>query len=141
MIKVQSTRKRIERCIELHMAMKYSYFWKPPARAAERRSFERMRCDLFTFKHAGMKYVVDQTTRCTCQNVHYKLLVLVDGKKKDVRILKKLIRYNHHRDLEQMQRKLLYSVNSKNYQTHKQTRKRKYQNSLSRRYQRPAPFI
>ena len=138
MIKVQSTRKRIERCIELHMKMKHAWFWNPPANAAERRSFERMRCDFFTFKNAGVKYIVDQTTKCTCQHVYYKLHVTADGKKKDVRILKKLIRYNYHRNLEQIQRKLLYSINKGKFQD---PSRRPRSRRSGRRWKKPAPFI
>jgi len=114
MIKYGPTRKRIERCIELHNKMRWIWFRTPPYTASERRAMERLRSDSFKFKHKGVQYTVDQTTRCTCSKVIYKLLVTVNGEKKDVRALKKLVDWKNQRELEAIQAKLLATVNKNN---------------------------
>lgn len=118
MIKYEPTRKRIERCIELHLKMKWAYFKVAPQSATQRRAFERLRSEYFTFKHKGVKYIVDQSSRCRGGRVIYKLHITVDGVKKDVRILKKLVDWNNQRDLEKMQDKLLATVNPRKRRAH-----------------------
>ena len=75
----------------LHEKMKGCYFWDPPSSAPQRRKMEEERSKLLEFVFEGKHYLLDQETICSCKNVYYSLAVYVDGRKKDVRTLRKLI--------------------------------------------------
>ena len=77
--------------IDLHADMQGAYFWRPPSSAPQRRAYERERTHSLTFKVNGVLWEINQVTDCSCKNIYYSLDVRVDGNKKNVRALKKLI--------------------------------------------------
>ena len=76
--------------IEQHDDMKGCYFWKPPSSASMRRRYERERSASMAFLFRGALYEIDQECSCSCRNIYYSLSVHVDGRKKDIRSLKRL---------------------------------------------------
>ena len=83
--------RTIDTIVDLHNDMKGSYFWTPPGSASRRRSYEADRCNDLTFRFDGNTYRIEQTTSCSCKHIRYQLYVEVDGKRKDVRVLKRLL--------------------------------------------------
>ena len=86
--KLKSTLRLI---LSIHGDMQGCYFWSPPCSAHQRRSYEAARSNRVHFLLNGVEYEIDQSTDCSCKNIYYSLRVMVDGKKKDVRAIKKLL--------------------------------------------------
>ena len=75
--------------IEIHQKYKNCFFWSPPMTAAGRRKIEFENELSFILK--DKKYEVKQELNCSCKNMYFSTKIFVDGKKKDIRSLKKLI--------------------------------------------------
>ena len=90
-IKGSKVGKKLSTIIELHNNMKGCYFWSPPGTASGRRYYETQRCNKLSFIYDGALYEINQSTDCSCKNIYYSLSVMVDGKSKDVRAIKKLV--------------------------------------------------
>ena len=86
--KLKSTLRLI---LSIHNDMKGCYFWRPPSKASCRRRYEDERSNRVHFILNGVEYKIDQSTDCSCKNIYYSLRVMVDGKKKDVRAIRRLI--------------------------------------------------
>jgi len=71
--------------------MRNCYFWTPPQNASGRRSYENYKSNYIKFKLDGKEYEVEQDCRCSCRNIYFSTCILVDGVKKDIRALKKLL--------------------------------------------------
>lgn len=78
--------------IDLHDEMKGAYFWRPPSSAPQRRAYERDRSNFIKFSINNTLIEIDQKTDCSCKNIYYSLSVHVDGVKKNIRVLKNLVR-------------------------------------------------
>ena len=89
----KSIKIKLNTILELHEKMRNCYFWSPRGNAASRRREEEQKSNYLEFMLGEDYYEIDQTTRCSCKNYYYKLDVQVNGVKKDVRALKKLIKY------------------------------------------------
>ena len=77
--------------LDRHERFSGSYFWTPPANASGRRRMELDNSETLRFRFGGEEYSVEQSVDCSCKNIYYRLLVTVDGKKKDVRAIRKLV--------------------------------------------------
>jgi len=85
-------RKLIMSTLALHEKYKKSYFWNSPSNASGRRSMEdNFGGKDFILNTKDGKVEVYFDFNVTCSNVYYSMTVLLNGVKKDVRILKKLI--------------------------------------------------
>lgn len=84
--------RQMKEISELHAEMKNSYFWSPPSNASRRRRYEEARSNALEFRYNGQHYSIDQDTTCSCNHIYYRLTVLVDGDKKDIRAIRKLIK-------------------------------------------------
>jgi len=79
--------------IDQHERFKNSYFWRPPSSAAARLAYEKKHTrDDVMFEHNGKQHLVTQTVDCSCKNVYYRFAVFVDGIKRDIRALKRLVK-------------------------------------------------
>ena len=85
------TQKVLEAIVDLHDEMRNCYFWNPPTRASDRRSYEERRSNFLEFSINSTEYEVSQKTSCSCKNIYYTLIVMVNGEKKDVRAIRKLV--------------------------------------------------
>jgi len=83
--------KKLQEIINTHKKMRGAYFFRPPSSALRRRNYEIARSSHMTFSINGVAYEIDQITECSCKNVYYSLSVVVGGRKKNVRALKKLV--------------------------------------------------
>ena len=72
-----------------HEKYKKSYFWSPPCTASQRRKMEFVRYN--TIEFAGDIYELRQSISCSCKNVYYESNIEVNGEKKDIRAIKKLL--------------------------------------------------
>lgn len=90
-IRVKSTQNKVKDVIELHEKMKKAYFFTPPYTSEKRRSYEQENSLKLKFKNDKKIYSVEAITECSSKNVYFKLSVYENGKKKDVRILKRLV--------------------------------------------------
>ena len=92
--RTKSLKSDLKRIIKIHDEMRFSYFWSPPCSANQRRSYESKNSNSVQFLLNGIEYKIDQITDCSCSNIYYSLAIFVDGKKKDVRAIKKLLKTN-----------------------------------------------
>ena len=65
------------------------YFWTPRGNAAQRRQ-EEFEID-FSFVLDGKKYEISQSLSISCRNFYFSTEILVDGEKKNITALKKLV--------------------------------------------------
>ena len=82
-------RKFLELFVKNHEKYRGSYFWKPPSAASQRRSQEFDHC--LTFQYKGDVYELEQSLEFSCKNVYWTSRVYVNEKKKDIRVIHKLI--------------------------------------------------
>jgi hypothetical protein len=82
-------RKFLELFVKNHEKYRGSYFWKPPSAASQRRSQEFDHC--LTFQYKGDVYGLEQSLEFSCKNVYWTSTVYVNEKKKDIRVIHKLI--------------------------------------------------
>lgn len=83
------TKTELENIVATHEKYNKSYFWTPRSNAAGRRAAEFD--DEYEFETNGKKYEVRQRYEESCKHCYYSLTVYVDGSKKDIRAIKKLI--------------------------------------------------
>ena len=76
--------------LDNHDRYKSSYFWNPPSQSSARRRMEFDHSLIFIYK--GKLYDFEQSVGCSCKNVYYSAGIYVNGKKKDIRIIRKLLR-------------------------------------------------
>ena len=81
--------RAVLRFLANHTEYKNSYFWTPPTNASGRRNMEFS--TMFSFVYQGKLYQIRQQLSCSCKNVYWTSIVMVDGEKKDIRALKKLV--------------------------------------------------
>ena len=81
--------KAVQQFIRQHERFTGSYFWSPPNSASARRRMEFETS--FCFILAGVTYIFEQSVECSCKNVYYSSKITVDGKKKDIRVARKLV--------------------------------------------------
>ena len=89
-IKGTKIEKTLEHILHRHLKYQNCYFWKSPSSAGERRQMEFVTND--ELKYQGHEYKITQQLHCSCKNIYYSLLVLVDDKKKDIRAIKALVK-------------------------------------------------
>ena len=88
--KMEQTLKSV---IAQHDRFKSAYFWSPPCNANGRRHMERQNTrEPISFVFRGSTYSIEQSVDCSCANVYYRFRVFVDGVKRDIRAIKKLVR-------------------------------------------------
>jgi hypothetical protein len=89
----QKARGFIQNAINTHEHYKGSYFWKTPSTANQRRGME----NAFSGKDFSLE-TKDGTIEVTfdfsvsCKNVYYSMNVYLNEEKKDIRILRKLLK-------------------------------------------------
>jgi hypothetical protein len=78
--------------VTLHSKMGGAFFYSPPSTASARRSYEKNHSLDYDFAVDGKKYSVDIVTSCSCKNVYYNCTITVDGVKKNITAIKKLLK-------------------------------------------------
>jgi len=68
-----------------------SFFWTPPSNAGCRRSYEARNSRELEFNFRGTEYKMFLDVECSCKNVYTTKGVLVDGKKRTIKAIKKLM--------------------------------------------------
>lgn len=82
---------KVREIIALHGQMRHTYFWTPRGNRAYRDTYAAERSNEVEFYHQGRRIHVNQETTCSTRNIYYSLSVYVDGVKKDVRVLRKIV--------------------------------------------------
>ena len=85
----QIIKQQIQTIICNHERFKGCYNWIQHHSAAGRRSQEFS--FMFSFRLGGVHYKVWQSLEISCKNFYFKTLVKLDGEKKTIRALKKLV--------------------------------------------------
>ena len=85
-VRVENTKKKIEKVIENHEQFRNCYFWK-----GDNKSKNLNWANNFKFKFNNKVYEVMQECSSSSKNVYYSCKILVDGNKKDIRALKTII--------------------------------------------------
>jgi hypothetical protein len=75
-----------------HERFKNSYFWNPPRKAYDRRQLEKDNSVSLEFDFWGDHYELHQSVECSCKNVYYNAVINRNGKRKDIRAVKSLIK-------------------------------------------------
>ena len=82
----------LEKTAITHEKYKNAYFWNPSNYSDERRRNEkRFPGESYTIETELGELEVEQTYRESCRNCYYKFSVHLNGEKKDIRIIKKLL--------------------------------------------------
>ena len=88
-MKKMITKTELENIVKTHEKYNKSYFWTPKCNAAGRRAAE---FDVeYEFEIDGKKYEVRQRYEESCNHCYYSMTIYVNGSKKDIRAIKKLI--------------------------------------------------
>tara|TARA_R100000664_G_C2659780_1_gene76516 strand:- start:248 stop:547 length:300 start_codon:yes stop_codon:yes gene_type:complete len=74
-----------------HTKFRGCYFWRSPSRAAERRKLEQEHTRSVQFFFGGAHYVFEAEVTASCKNVYYSFSAHVDGKKKNITALRRLL--------------------------------------------------
>ena len=82
---------KLSNILNTHEKFRSSYFWSAPTTASARRAMERRYSTDLKFNFQDDLYEVKQTVTASARHVRYSMNVLVNGKKKDVRAIKRLI--------------------------------------------------
>ena len=85
---------KINSYLTMHEKYRHAYFWTSFGNAASRRNQEKKFADsypIFFFRNNGKLIEVKPYFSLSCRNVYYKLEIRVNGEKKDIRALKKII--------------------------------------------------
>jgi hypothetical protein len=76
--------------MRLHEKMKNCFFWDPPLAASQRRDYEVRNSK--EIEIPGYKLEWKISTQCSCRNIYFASEIMVDGCKKDIRAIKKIIK-------------------------------------------------
>jgi hypothetical protein len=85
-IKTASTLEAVLEIIDQHDRFKNSYFW-----SGNNKSKSLNWETKFNFKFMGNKFEINQSCSSSSKNVYYRLLVYVNGVRKDIRSLKAIV--------------------------------------------------
>lgn len=86
--------RAISNCIQYHEKYQNSYFWSSGGNASQRRNNESRFAagnPEFNLVDGNSTIEVRPSLRESCNNVYYSLDIKVNGKKKDIRAIKKYI--------------------------------------------------
>lgn len=90
---MNETLNKIEKLIATAEKFRSSYFWKAPASASERRSFEkRYSIPSFRWEEGGHTYAAFFAVSCSTQNVYAKGEYYRDGKKTTLTAIRNSLR-------------------------------------------------
>ena len=87
-------KETILNCLELHERYKGCYFWTQTDSARGRRDKESMFLEdnpEFSVDWKGSHVEVKPSLSISCKNFYYSLEITLDGERKDIRLLKKII--------------------------------------------------
>lgn len=83
--------KQINEFIDLWTKMSKCYFWSPPGSASARRSYENKHSLNLDITIENKNYVGSISTSCSCKIIYCIKTLYVDGIKKNILSLKKLV--------------------------------------------------
>lgn len=83
----ENEKEKVKKFIELSEKLKNAYFFNSYSNARSRRSFENDNSMSIEFK--GIKASID--VKMSCHNVYVDKSIYIDGVKKDIRALKKIV--------------------------------------------------
>ena len=81
--------KQLSTVLRTHDRYRGSYFWNPPSSASQRSAMEFETHLKFSYKEEI--YEIIQSVSCSCRNIYYHCSIYQNDKKKDIRIVKKLL--------------------------------------------------
>jgi len=82
----------IQDAINTHEKYKKAYFWHSPSNASGRRAMEdRFEGKDFVLHTANGKIEVEFNFSVSCKNVYYSMSVYLNGEKKNIKLLKKIL--------------------------------------------------
>ena len=79
----------VEEFLNNHEKYSESFYWSPPKHASGRRKLEFDTKLHFILN--DVEYELEQDLTCSCQHFYYSSSIYVNGKKKDIRAIKKLL--------------------------------------------------
>lgn len=82
----------IQEAVNMVAQMSNSYFWVPPTLAADRRAMEKKYSLFYIGEYQGQELKIDFSTNVSCHNIYFYKNIYLDGVRKDVRLLKKILK-------------------------------------------------
>ena len=83
-------KKDLSMFLENYDKYKSCFFWDSTGNASYRRKQEFNNAVEFTL--ADKEYYIRQCLEISCKNFYFKTIVMVDGQKKDIRVIKRLLK-------------------------------------------------
>jgi len=90
-LRTKKLKAQLQKILKIHKDMRYCYFWTSP-RSSERACYDKARSNELQFIVNGDKYEIDQWTSSRSKYIKYRLEVYVNGDKKNVSAIKKLLK-------------------------------------------------
>lgn len=84
-------KEKIQQFIDKWDELRTAYFWLPPKDKVGRRYMEEKNSIALSIKHNNNYYSGTIETRCTCTHIYVSKVLFVNGKKKRITELKKLL--------------------------------------------------
>jgi len=81
---------KLEEGLRLHEKMKKCFFWRPSTNANGRRDYEDSHS--MHIRIPDLKIEWNMKTDCSCKNIYFASEIMLDGCKKDIRAVKKILK-------------------------------------------------
>lgn len=88
---IGTNKAELEKFVELNEYVKNAYFWSSNGNAANRRRREQQLTKKLQFTVNGENVNASIETRMSCRNTYVTKKVTVNGQKKDIRYIKKVL--------------------------------------------------
>ena len=88
----ETDRTAVQRALDNHAELRYSYFWKNLGNAGQRRSREKQLNFSVTIERGEDVYTYDSCVQISTRNFYYTGVFAKNGKRGDVRIFKQLLK-------------------------------------------------
>ena len=85
----EKIKSKLSNILDTHEKYKKCYFWAPNTNATGRRSQEFD--ENFNFMVADQLFEINQSLDISCKNFYYRLDIRLDGTKKNITCIKKLL--------------------------------------------------
>ncbi len=86
---MEQTISAIGEIIQTAERMKSAFYWRPPTKASERRSYEkRNSVDKIEWEESGHSYTAEYIVSCSCHNVYAYGVYTKDGRKTTLTAIK-----------------------------------------------------
>ena len=91
-IKGNKIEQSLKEILAVHDKFKNVYYWHPAGSASQRRALEKRYDMTFSFRYKDSDYSIERNIYCSCSHTKYRLEISIDGEKKNITAIKKLLK-------------------------------------------------